>query len=308
MKNRTFQIRVPGSTSNIGPGFDSIGIALNLYLTLICSPGMNWSFEQKNKENSHLPKGKDNMIYKVAEQVAKEYGIKELPPYKVEIFSEIPVARGLGSSGAVTAAGVELANQLLQLDLTLKEKILLASKIEGHPDNVAPIFMGGCVVSYLHKDELFLIDKKGMKDIVFVAIIPNFELKTKAAREVLPDLLPYDISIEGSAIANVCTAAIFQENYALLGEVMEKDVLHQPYRKKLIPHYHEFVDYMREEGAYGTFLSGAGPTMISLCQWNKAEKEINKWRKRFKDVTWKLLSAEDEGIKVTIKEPFSQRV
>jgi homoserine kinase len=292
-----FQIKVPGSTSNIGPGFDSIGIALDLYLTLRCFPSDEWEFIQMNEELQSLPPDKENMIYEVAHSIAKKKGFSDLPPYRVEVRSEIPLARGLGSSGAVTVAGVELANRLLNLNMSIDEKIIHAAEIEGHPDNVTPSYLGGCVIAYYNEKELFYI-RKEVLSLDFVTIIPDFELKTKSAREVLPKELSFSKSIEGSAIANVASAAIMAEDYNLLGKIIEKELFHQPYRKKLIPHMDEIVKFMEKEGAYGTFLSGAGPTIISLMEVNKANKKITEWQKTYPNLHWKILKIESQGIEI----------
>ncbi|MRG85181.1 homoserine kinase [Salinibacillus xinjiangensis] len=300
MRGNSFRIKVPGSTSNIGPGFDSIGIALDLYLTIECTPSDEWVFTQKDIDKQHLPTGKDNLLYQCASEVASKYGYHSLPPYHVSIDSDIPIARGLGSSGAITVAGVELANQVLNLQLPIEEKMLRATEMEGHPDNVCPSFVGGCVVGYYNQNQtsLHFTQKTDMEKVDFVAIIPPFELRTKTAREILPQELPFVQSIEGSAIGNVCTAAIFQENYTLLGELMEKDRFHQSYRKKLIPHYNRVLDLMKSVGAYGTFLSGAGPTMISICEKGLFEFEEHQWHNEFPEFEWRILKAAETGVVV----------
>ena len=307
MSKKAFQLKVPGSTSNIGPGFDSIGIAVNLYLTLECYPSSEWEFVQKDKTFDYLPKGKDNMIYEVVLNVAKQFGIQDPPPYRVEVLSDIPIARGLGSSGAITVSGIEIANEILELNLSLEEKIKLAAKLEGHPDNITPSFLGGCVVSYFDGEELFYVQKQDMGKLELVAMIPNFELRTKTAREVLPKELPFFKSIEGSAIGNVCTAAIFQENYALLGELMEKECFHQPYRKKLIPNFDEHVEFMKKEGAYGSFLSGAGPTILSIFEKGKGERSLYKWNEAYPDAEFKVLQIPSYGAEIKELVPIGEK-
>ncbi|MBB6453434.1 homoserine kinase [Salirhabdus euzebyi] len=307
MNQKCFRIKVPASTSNIGPGFDSIGIALNLFFTIECSPGEQWCFIQKDDNNRHMPEGKDNLIYQTALFVAHKFGFTSLPPYHCDVFSDIPIARGLGSSGAVTVAGVELANQILDLDLPMKSKLLIASELEGHPDNVVPSFLGGCVVAYYNRKDLYYVKKNQMNTVDFVSAIPNFELKTKMAREALPKTLSFLNSIEGSAIANMCTAAIIQEDYAMLGEIMEMDLFHQPFRKQFIPHFDELVGYMRAEGAYGTFLSGAGPTMISIFKKHESKLLLEGWKEKYPNIRWKILNVEEEGMKVEVNVSSAQK-
>src|SRR5690554_6411272 len=140
----TFMIKVPATTANIGAGFDSIGIALNLYLTLKVKLSDKLEFVHLSEHLNDLPTDESNFIYQIAKKTADRYQVDVLPPCRIEVTSDIPFARGLGSSATAIVAGIELANQLLQLNLTADEKVLLATEIEGHPDNVAPAVLGGC--------------------------------------------------------------------------------------------------------------------------------------------------------------------
>ncbi|MGV3489045.1 MAG: homoserine kinase [Tuberibacillus sp.] len=131
-----FKIKVPGSTANLGPGFDSIGLALNRYLELECAPSDQWSFRYHSPGYESLPTDKSNFIYKIYQKTAEQYGLYEpLPACRVDLVTDIPLERGLGSSAAAVVAGIELADQLLSLRLTKEEKAILASRFEGHPDN-----------------------------------------------------------------------------------------------------------------------------------------------------------------------------
>ncbi|MFC4404831.1 homoserine kinase [Gracilibacillus xinjiangensis] len=293
-------IKVPSSTSNLGAGFDSIGLALNLYLELKVKRAEEWEFVPASACLEGIPRGKDNLIYEIAEKVADLYGKKkELSPCLVEMKSEIPLARGLGSSATAIIAGIELADILLDLNLSKDEKLQIATDIEGHPDNVAPSLLGGCVIG--HYDGKVNCTQIPVKGVTFVAVIPNFELKTKDARAVLPNEFSYKESVQASSVANVSVAAICQGNWKLLGEMMNKDYFHQPYRKSLIPHYDELHEYLSLQ-AYGVFLSGAGPTMIAIVDDKNVFNTVRQWKNDYPDYQWLSLHVENSGVYVETKQ------
>src|SRR5699024_5325547 len=142
----SFQIKVPASSANIGAGFDSMGMAVNRYLTLNVETSDKWTFNHQSKHLPVIDQYEEQYIYQVAHQIATKYK-KKLHPHQVNVTSTIPLARGLGSSAAAVIAGIELANEICELHLTEDDKLRLATEIEGHPDNVAPALLGGLVVS-----------------------------------------------------------------------------------------------------------------------------------------------------------------
>ena len=264
---RAIQITVPGSTANLGPGFDSIGLAINRYLTLNVEPSNEWSFIPLSPEIKDTPTGKDNFIYKIASKVAKLYD-KELPPCKVRVESDIPLARGLGSSAAAIVAAIELVNSLCDLNLSMDEKIRQASLFEGHPDNVGASLLGGLVVGSHREDETNVIVIPEIAMDIVVAI-PRFELMTKEARAVLPTHFSHKTAVEASAISNVMLAALITENWELAGKMMDLDLFHQPYRNALIPEIDSISLAAKKSGAFGVALSGAGPTVICFAEKGK---------------------------------------
>jgi len=266
-----FRIRVPATSANIGPGFDSIGVALNRYLTLYVEESAQWQIEHRS---TLLPENVDvhsHFIIKIAHKVSQFYKEK-LSPCHITIDSDIPLARGLGSSAAAVLAGIELANQLCLLQLSQQEKLKLATRFEGHPDNVAPALYGNFVLSFYHEtNETIDIITLDNINIQAVAYIPPFELSTEAARKILPEKLSLKTATQGSALSNLMIAALLRGNYERAGYFIEKDVFHEPYRKPLLPHYELIRHEAKRESAYGTFISGAGPTMISFV--SKANKQ-----------------------------------
>src|SRR5690625_257029 len=255
-------ITVPGSSANVGPGFDSVGIAVGRYLTLQVQKSNEWKFSHVSHEIPEVDFYYNHFIYKVAKQVADWHEV-EMPPCHVEMSSEIPLARGLGSSASAIVAGIELANQLCHLQLSDDTKFTYAVKIEGHPDNVTPCLFGGFVVTVKTADEVFY-KKLPTVNVDTIVYIPPFELKTSDAREVLPKVFPIDEATSASAISNMTLVSLVTGDYELAGKMMEKDMFHEPYRSTLIPQYGAIRMKAAKFGAYGTVISGAGPTMISF--------------------------------------------
>ena len=293
LTDEKFVIKVPASSANLGPGFDSIGIALNLYLSLEVEKSEKWECFSTSEELKDLPSDEQHFICQIALQTAAKYG-KELHPCKIKIESEIPLARGLGSSASAIIAGIELADYIGELGLTKKEKLLLSTEIEGHPDNVGASLYGGLVIGSYQQGE---VDIVSISDITFemVAVIPKESLLTKDSRGVLPIEFSYKDSILASSISNVLVAALLSQNWELAGKMMERDIFHQPYRKPLIPFYDEVATFAKTEGAFGVALSGAGPTVLCFCEKEKAkllEKSLNT---AFPDMTAKQLSINFTG-------------
>ena len=187
------------------------------------------------------------------------------------------MTRGLGSSSSAIVAGIELANQLGKLNLTPKQKVEWATKLEGHPDNVAPAILGGLVVAtYDEKSqEVNYLQKEIQSDIQGIALIPDFELSTKASRQVLPKEFVYSQAVEASSRSNVLVAALWQEDWENVSRIVEKDLFHEPYREKLIPFLTPVRKLAKEKEAIGTYLSGAGPTVMILSSQDKATSIVD---------------------------------
>ncbi|MFD1040414.1 homoserine kinase [Virgibacillus byunsanensis] len=258
-----FTITIPASSANIGPGFDSAGIALSRYLSLHVTKQETWEFVH---HSSHLPfvsHYEDHFIYHAAKQIAEVYN-HVLPPCKVEVDSEIPLARGLGSSASAVIAGIELANQLCSLSLTLEQKLNHATVLEGHPDNAAPIIFGGFLITANTGDGEIDYFEMPPLDLDVVLYIPDFKMSTETARNLLPASFSRKNATTASGISNMMIAAFVSGDYLLAGRMMEKDLFHEPYRAELIPNYDEIKVEAKKLGAYGTVISGAGSAMISF--------------------------------------------
>jgi homoserine kinase len=260
------KIIVPATTANIGLGFDSIGIAVNLYLTLtVVEPSNEWKIEHPFGEP--VPSNQENLIIETALAVCPT-----LQPHYLVCESDIPMTRGLGSSSSAIVAGIELANQLGNLNLTPQQKVEWATKLEGHPDNVAPAILGGLVVATYDakSQEVNYLQKEIQSDIQGIALIPDFELSTKASRQVLPSEFVYSKAVQASSRSNVLVAALWQEDWENVSRIVEKDLFHEPYRETLIPFLTPVRKLAKEKEAIGTYLSGAGPTVMVLSSKDKS--------------------------------------
>jgi homoserine kinase len=295
------KITVPGSTANLGPGFDSIGLALGKYLTLEVTKADQLLFIPMTEHVKDLPTNEDNLIAKVANKTASKHN-KQLPACEVKVWSDIPMARGIGSSASAIIAGIELANQLCNLQLTNDEKLRIASLEEGHPDNVGASLFGGLVVGLHQEDQTELVCVKNI-DVDTVVVVPKYEVFTSDARNVLPEALDYKSAVEASAISNMLVAGLLTNNWKLVGEMMNKDLFHQPYRSSLIPEIAAVQEKIRDLGAYGSALSGAGPTVICFVEKGKGDYLAEKLANEFSSCDVERLDIDFEGCRVEqIKE------
>ncbi len=258
------RITVPATSANVGPGFDSVGIAVSKYLTIdVLEAQENWWIEHDLGEE--IPSNEENLLLQTALQVASD-----LPPHRLKMTSEVPLARGLGSSSSVIVAGIELANQLGKLSLSDENKLEIATKIEGHPDNVAPAIFGNLVVaSYVDQQTNHLV--LPFPECALVAFVPNYELKTSDSRNVLPSEWTYKEAVAASSIANVAIAALAKGDLRVAGKAIEADRFHERYRQQLVTEFPQVKEVAHQHDAYATYLSGAGPTIMTLLPVEHSE-------------------------------------
>lgn len=274
-----FSVTVPASTANLGPGFDSIGLALDLQMTISVSLSPEWIVEYTDSGYQHLSRGEDNLIVLTAQAVAEQYG-RKLPTAKLLIESDIPLGRGLGSSAAAIAGGIEIADRLLGLDLPVKDKVRIGSSMEGHPDNVSASFYGGLTISYMDGEEVESILVQDVSIGIVIMMPPNMFLTTES-RGLLPELLLHSVATHGSAASNVLSAALVQGDWPTAGQMMEKDTFHEPFRKSRFPDFEAIRRASRELGAYGAAISGAGPSFFIAVKEGEEERIGNQLRSEF---------------------------
>ncbi|KAB2332907.1 homoserine kinase [Bacillus mesophilum] len=293
MEGEMLTIEVPASTANLGPGFDSIGLALNLYLKLEITHSETWTVVPLTSNLTDFPTDESHFIFQIAMKTAKAYG-KVLPTCTLEISSEIPLARGLGSSAAAIVAGIELADALCKLKLSKQDKFGLASAYEGHPDNAGASLYGGLVIGVMmdnYTDAVVLHDL----DFEIVAAIPQEELLTKESRKVLPSHLKFHEAVKAGAVGNVLVAALANGQFELAGKMMQSDLYHQPYRKELIPHLAHLEEKAIKYGAFGVALSGAGPSVLCFTRSGYSADLVRKLKKDMPLLDFKSLRVDHGG-------------
>ena len=259
------KIIVPATSANVGPGFDSVGVAVTKYLEIqVCEEREEWMIE--HQLGKWIPRDERNLLLKIALQI-----VPDLQPRRLKMVSDIPLARGLGSSSSVIVAGIELANQLGNLKLSKHEKLQLATKIEGHPDNVAPAIYGNLVIASSVEGQVSAVVAP-FPECAFLAYIPNYELRTRDSRGVLPKKLSYKEAVAASSIANVAIAALLTGDMVKAGQAIESDLFHERYRQELVREFATIKKVAKRNGAYATYLSGAGPTVMVLADPDKMPK------------------------------------
>ncbi len=264
MKKRV-RVTVPASTANLGPGFDALGMALTLYNTVEVEVGGEGKrvVEVAGEGAGDLPRGPANLVCRVMEDLWSFLGCR-IPGWRVRLRNAIPLKRGLGSSAAAIVGGLVAANALAGEPLSVAELLARAAAWEGHPDNVAAALLGVVVVVVQGSGSLSyhrFVPPAGLR---VVAVVPALELGTEEARRVLPEFVPLRDAVFNLGRAALLVCALAAGDWNLLGEAVV-DRLHQPYRRRLVPGLEEALAAAREAGAFGAFLSGAGPTVVALA-------------------------------------------
>ena len=251
------KIIVPATSANVGPGFDSVGIAVTRYLTIeVLESADAWFIE--HDLGAGIPTDEKNLLLSTALSISTD-----MQPHRIKMTSEVPLARGLGSSSSVIVAGIELANQLANLQLSDAEKLRIATEIEGHPDNVAPAIFGNMVIaSYIGEDVQYVTADFPSCDLV--AFVPSYQLKTSDSRNVLPKEWSYKEAVAASSVANVAIAALLKGDLLTAGRSLESDHFHERYRQSLVKEFPQVKEVAHAHGAYATYLSGSGPTIMNL--------------------------------------------
>ncbi len=253
-------VRVPASSANLGPGFDALGLALNLFLECRFEPGETLSISASGRDAASISCGPDNLIWQTALTVAQDVG-GVLPAITLAIDNQIPLGKGLGSSAAALTAGVVIADHLLGLGWKPHRILDEAAKIEGHPDNVAACVLGSIVASAIDSGGVARAVRLEMPDHFRVAVIvPDYVLPTVQARSVLPDTYSKQDTIFNIQRAALLIAALSVGSISAFPTALE-DRLHQPYRAKLVPGLEEALK-LRAPGLLGCTLSGAGPSIL----------------------------------------------
>jgi homoserine kinase len=274
------KVTVPATSANIGPGFDCLGLALNLYNNFYIEETESGLMINGCEEAC---RNKNNLLYTSMETCFQRIGYKH-KGLRIEFETSIPPSRGLGSSASCILGGILAANEIGNGNLSKNEILELATEIEGHPDNIAPALLGGMTVSIKEEKKIYYEKISLPEGLKFCAIIPDFTLSTKAARAVLPDKIPHNDGAYNVGRVSLLIAALANKNLEQF-KFACKDKLHENYRGSLIENYDEIIKESSRLNSLCVFLSGAGPTIMAVLK----EEEI-EFSKHMKDYLTKLNS------------------
>lgn len=296
------RIDVPATSANLGSGFDSLGIALTMKNRIWMEESD--TLEITTVDDADIPKDKSNLIYWAANYLYELCG-KKLPGLRLIQENNIPLARGLGSSSSCIVAGILGANRFLGNPLTQTDLINLAAKIEGHPDNTSPALSGGLVASAMEGERVYSVSVPVSEKIRFAVMIPPFELKTEKARGVLPERYSREDAVYNLSRSGLMTASLFSGKLENL-RVAVQDRIHQPYRSGLIDDCDSVFRMSYELGSLGTYVSGAGPTIISMIETETAEQFGKSCAQHLEDKGIKgwsvhIMAADHQGARIIIE-------
>lgn len=262
------RVQVPATTANLGPGFDCLGMALELYNVVEFSKiPHGLIIEVEGEGAGELVCNEGNLVYRAAKRVFDRIGY--LPNgLRIRLINSIPVGRGLGSSASAIIGGIIAANRLCGAELSQREMLTLACSMEGHPDNIAPALLGGLVIYVSVDDEITWTKIDLPLGLKAVVAVPDFAINTRDTREALPHMVTMRDAVFNIGRAALLVAALQKGDLSVLGTAMD-DKLHQPFRAGMIPGYKKVISAARLAGARGVALSGAGPAIIALAENNQ---------------------------------------
>ena len=305
-------VKVPATTANIGPGFDSLGMALPLYNTITIEetvlPGTGIEINVLNDTQSagdfimeHIPMDENSIIYKAVELLYNSIG-QSPSELKITVQSEIPIARGLGSSASVIVGGLLAANELLGKPADEVALLSIATEVEGHPDNVTPAIVGGLVLSSQEDDGRIIYTKLDWPDEWDITVcVPDYELSTDISRSVLPAEVPMSDAVFNAKRMGMFVQAVNTKDSELMKLALQ-DRLHQPYRMKLVPGLDKIIENLKhEENVLGCVLSGAGPSILIISQKNN----LDKIKSIVKD-TWESLNVKANIMTLPVEKQGAQ--
>lgn len=305
-------VKVPATTANMGPGFDCLGMALPIYNTITIEetvlPGTGIEINVMADEAAaddfsleHIPMDENSIIYKAVELLYNSIG-QTPSELKITIHSQIPIARGLGSSASVIVGGLLAANKLLGNPADEAALLSIATEVEGHPDNITPAIIGGLIISSKEDDGSIVYRKLDWPDEwVITVCVPEFELATDISRSVLPTEVPMKDAVYNAQRTAMFVEAVHTKDAELM-KLALKDKLHQPYRMKLVPGLEKIMNNLKhEENVLGCVLSGAGPSILIIS----LKQDLDKIRDIVKD-TWNDLNLKAEIMTLPVEKNGAQ--
>lgn len=267
-------IQAPATTANLGPGFDCLGIALDIFNEVTVAPSQSLSITVQGEGAGQIGQRQDNLVYRAMAAVFTKLG-KSIPELSLDCLNRIPLARGLGSSAAAVAGGLVAANELMGKPLSPEELLQLGAKMEGHADNIAPALFGGCQLVYREGDKYNHVPVPLPPELKAVLFIPDFAMSTAKARHILPAKVSRSDAVFNIGRVSLLTLALTTGKLEYL-KIATQDRLHQPARQSMFPAMDNIFKVALETGALGAFLSGAGSTILAFTADESLSEEIGK--------------------------------
>lgn len=261
--NQNVTVRVPATSANLGPGFDCLGMALDIWNSIAVRVGQS-GFEVTGEGEDTLPRTKENVVARCFRIPFEEAGLP-VPEASIACLNEIPLDRGLGSSSAAVVGGLVAGNEICERPLTSERLLELAASIEGHPDNVAPALLGGCRIVVRDEGGLTaasVLVPDGLKAVLF---IPDVPMSTEQARGHLADTVRREDAVYNIGRAALLVRAFVTNDMTYMATATE-DRLHQPERQAIFPAMKNIIRAAIDAGAAGAFLSGAGSSVLALAE------------------------------------------
>lgn len=290
-------VRIPATSANLGPGFDSLGLALQLYNDFQITPSILQSIKIQG-EGEGVPKLlKENNFIKIFKEVGASLTNAESANYSFLLQNNIPISRGLGSSSAAIVGAIVGAYQALGIKYTKDIIINRALKYERHPDNITPAVNGGFNVSMLKNNRVFYIKTKISSDIKAVVVIPNKPISTKHSRKSIPKQIPLNDAVFNLSRASMIASIFANKRWHLLKFVGD-DKIHQDLRMNLFPALFSVRKEAMKNGALMSVLSGSGSSFISICYRDDSARIASALAKKFVDFRVLDLEFDNNGISI----------
>jgi homoserine kinase len=289
-------ITVPATSANLGPGFDTLGLALNLRNEIEIVKSNKLEIEIYGENADFLKKLSRNYFVDIFIEHYKYLTDKE-PKFKFKFNNRIPISRGLGSSSAVIIGAITAAYEMAQVPYKKDRIINLALNYEPHPDNITPAALGGFCVAKLRKNRVFFLKKFIPTNLRAVIVIPNKPISTQKSRESLKSFYSLKNVVANISSSSMITAAFFSEKFDILKYVVE-DKIHQENRMKAVPELFKVREIALREGALMSTLSGSGSTFFNLAYKDDAYSIYSSLKSNFKDFEVKILNFDNLGVKV----------
>ncbi|QCI27738.1 homoserine kinase [Caminibacter pacificus] len=289
-------ITVPATSANLGPGFDTLGLALNLRNEIEIKPSNITSIEIYGENAEYLRSLKRNFFVEIFSDIYKNLTGKE-DKFSFKFNNKIPLSRGLGSSSAVIVAAITAAYEMAQVPYKKDKIINLALNYEPHPDNITPATLGGFCVAKLKKNRVYFLKKFIPTNLRAIVVIPNKPVSTAKSRNSLKSHYPLKDVVTNISSTAMITAAFFSEKFDILKYIVE-DKIHQENRMKLMPELFRVREIALREGALMSTLSGSGSTFFNLAYKDDAYNIYSALKDNFKDFNVKILYFDNVGVKV----------